>query len=284
MVRSRLGLKALGICAALLGLMAVTAGSAQAEPTAFWSVVSPGGTLTKITTEALLPEIQVKEIEELKDEKDPGKHAVLLTTIGAANTPIAILCTGAELENAAGTGPPKLLKEGSLLGKAKFTGCITKLKGATSAPCKPHSKGAAEGTILTELAKGLIKLHTLIIEEEIEKVKVKLEIKDDTVLLFPENSKGEQTTTFVTIILGVEGELNECSVGEKLPVEGELVITDCGIDPNKSFLEEKEDHLIEEFKGLQLLHFGLRPATIDGSAIVHLVGAHAGFKWAGTPG
>lgn len=268
MVRSRLGLKALGICAALFSVMAVTAGSAQAEATSFWTVVNPTTkALTKITTEALLPEVQIKEIEELKSETDPGKHLVLLTTVGATNTPLALLCSGAELLNAAGTGPPKLLTEGRLLGKAKFTGCITKLKGVTSAPCKPHTPGDAQGTIITKLALGLIKLHEL-----------SGGVKDSTVLLAPEVG-----TTFVTIILGVEGVENECSVGEQFPVTGELVITDCL--GNTSFSEDtKENHLIEEFKGLQLLKFGERAATIDGSALAHLVGTHLNFPWGGTPG
>lgn len=271
MIRSRLGLKALGLCAALLGLMAVTTGSAQAEPTSFWSVVNPvGGALTKITTEVLLPEVQIKEIEELKDVSDPGKHLVLLTTINGFK--VSLLCSGAELENAAGTGPPKLLKEGSLLGRAKFTGCITKLNGATSGVCKPHSPGAASGTILTERVKGLIKLHELGVGG----------VKDSTILLFPEDKEGKQIGTFVTIVLGVEGIENECAIGERLNVEGELVIWDCL--GNTSFSEEKVDHLVEEFPGLKLLKFGAQPATIDGSALVHLVGAHPDWKWGGTPG
>lgn len=274
MHRSRPGLKVLGLCAVLLGVIAVTAGSARAEATSFWTMVSSGGVLTKITTEALLPEVQIKEIEELKSETDPGKHLVLLTTIGAANTPIAILCSTLELMNVAGTAAPKLLREGGLLGKAKFTGCLTKLNGVTSAPCKAHSKGSPEGTIVTELIKALIKLHVLTVEGK--------EIKDDTILLFPENAKGEEATTLVTLILGQEGELSECSVSEKLPLEGGLALYDPA--GNTSFTEEKTDHLFAEFPGLKLLHFGLRQATINGSLILHLVGAHLNLKWGAMPG
>ena len=268
MIRSRLGLKVLGLCAALFGLMAVTAGSAQAEAGSFWTVVNPKTeALTKITTEALLPEVQVKEIEELKAVGEEGKHAVLLTTIGATNTPIAILCSTAELKKATEAGAPKLLKEGGLLGKAKFEGCTTKLKGVLSAPCKPHSPGSPEGTIETEVAKGLIKLHELTGGA-----------KDDTVLLAPDNANNR----FVKIILGKEGFENECSAGESLTIEGELVVYDPA--GNTSFTEEKIDHLITEFPGLKLLKFGTREASIDGSALIHLVGEHLNWKWSGIPG
>jgi hypothetical protein len=278
MALSRLGLKALGLCALVLGLMAVAAGIAHAEKESRWAILKANNELITISPEGdgkgkgdtLLPEVQISEIEELK-VAPVGKHLVLLTKSGT-NT-IALLCSGAELENAAGTGAPKLLLEGSILGKAKFTGCTFAINGTVQGVCKPHSKGAPEGTILTELAKGLIVLHELAGG-----------VKDATVLLQGEDKEGKPITTFVTIILGTEG-ASECAVGELLPVGGELIIWDCLGD--SSFKTEAVSHLIEEFKPLQKLWAfkSDNPATIDGSALVKLVGAeHEGLKWAGLPG
>jgi hypothetical protein len=66
MIRKRLGLKALGLSAMLLGLMAFSASGAQA---ANWMVGANNVTVT------LLPSLEVKEIEKLNDAKDPGKHS-----------------------------------------------------------------------------------------------------------------------------------------------------------------------------------------------------------------
>ena len=49
---------------------------------------------------------------------------------------------------------------GSVNGSAKFTGCITKLNGATSAPCQPKAGGVA-GVVITKLGHGLAVLHEL---------------------------------------------------------------------------------------------------------------------------
>jgi hypothetical protein len=271
MVRSRLGLKALGLCALVLGLMAVAAGTAQAEPTATWNLINAKGELLKVgnPSDTLLPEVEITEVEELK-VAPVGKHLVLLTKSGANS--IALLCKTAKLENAAGTGLPKLLLEGKILGKAEFGECTFAVNGVIQNVCKPHTPGKPEGTILTELAEGLIVLHELAGG-----------VKDATVLLTPENAKGELVGNFVKITLGVEG-ASECSVGEFLPVGGELIIWDCLGDT--SFKTEAVTHLVEEFKPLpKLWAFKAdNPATIDGSVIVGLAGEHKGLKWAGLPG
>jgi hypothetical protein len=246
--------------------MTISVGVAHAENEARWTIINIFNELLKIGP--LAPEVQITAIEELKTEKDPGKHLVLLTKSGT-NT-IALLCFGAELENASGTGAPRLLSEGSTLGRAKFTNCILKVNGITQDTCKPHSKGGPEGTILTELIKGLIVLHEL----------KPSGVKDATLLLTPENSKGEPIENIVTIILGSELE-SECAVGEKLVVGGELIISD------KEFTTEKSTHLFEEFTSLQKLWAfkSDNPATIDGSVIVELANpVHQGLKWAGIPG
>jgi hypothetical protein len=275
MVRSRLGLKALGLCALVFGLMAFAA-SAQAETGAKWALIKKSdGKLVNIAPvtdpdgkgigDVLLPELQITELEELKDVTDPGKHAVLLSII--AGKKVALLCKKANFEGV------KLLLLGSILGKITFEECIFKIGGITQGVCKPHTEKDPEGTIKSVLAEGLIKLHKLVSDGKL----------DDTVLITPENALGELIEKFTTIILGKEGVENECSVGEKLPISGKLSIKDClGF-----FRQEKPTHLIEEFPALTELWVLNKSvehtATIDGSAIVELAGEHKGFEWAGLP-
>ena len=139
MMRSRLGLRAIGLCLALAGLMAVGASSAQAEVGSYWLVKG-----VKVIT--LLPEV-TGELE--------NKHGVMLGEIGGQG--IHTLCTA--LTFVAGS---HLLAEGGLLGKLLFSGCLLlKLKvlgGATEVltACTP-----AGGHMTTELTKGLIVLHKL---------------------------------------------------------------------------------------------------------------------------
>jgi hypothetical protein len=173
-----------------------------------------------------------------------NKTASLLFTTGGG-TKVEILCTNAELINV------KLKAEGSLTeGSVKFSGCLTKLNGSTSGPCKPFT-GAESGVVKTEKGLGLIILHegaglTLI--------------------------KPETGTLLATIELG-----EECSIGESVPVAGELVLKDA------AFTTEAAEHLIAEGPLTSLTALG-QPATIDGSAWVKLVGTgHEGLKWSGLP-
>ena len=250
MIRSKLGLKALGLCAVVLGLMAIAAGSAQAEKGAHWNVNGKNLNEVKLTTL-----VQVKEIEELKDPVDPGKHLVLLTQI--AKIKVKILCTGAKLEKF------ELLTEGSALGNIEFTGCKIFLNGSTTASvaCEPHT-GASKGVILTELLKGLIVLHKLASGEI-----------DDLVLLAPD----PPATQFVAIQLS-----EECAIGESIPVIGEFFMKDC----QNLFLKEQPTHLIEEGPLTKLFVISEseeHKSVIEGSAILELEGEHKGLNWSGTP-
>jgi hypothetical protein len=256
MVRSKLGLKALGLCALVLGLMAFATSAAQAETGAKWVLINKAGTLVEVgnPSDTLLPELDIKEIEELKDPTDPGKHLVLHSEISKKS--FLILCTGAH-----GTGVKLILNGSTSSGFVVFTGCIVKVAGVTQGACKPHSAKEPEGTIKTEKGHGLIVLSE----------------SEGNTLLLPD--VGE---TFVTIILGKEGE-SLCSVGEKLPVSGKLGVKDC----QKLFPIELADHLIEERVALTdlwvLNKTAEHKATILGSAIVKLIGEHEGLKWAGLP-
>jgi hypothetical protein len=141
MVRSRLGLKALGLCALVFGLMAIGASGAQASE---WYHLKEGKLLA---IGDLLP--------TLLAELDSAKGTLLFKTGGG--TLVHIACTGAELINGK-------LKEGgkTTAGKAKFTGCEAYLNGSATAStaCVPETKGtkliieSAEGLVLIALHSG----------------------------------------------------------------------------------------------------------------------------------
>jgi len=237
-MRSNLRLKLLGLSAMLLGLMAFGTGSAQA---ANWMVGANN------VTSLLLPTLQVKEIENLTNATDPGKHLVLLTIIGGAA--VKILCTGAEFVGV------KLETEGKLTngGDVKFTGCKTFLNGSTteSIPCKP---GKGSGVILSLPGKGQLGLFG---GAKLTKI---------------EPSAG---TVFAHIEFG-----EECALPAKVPVEGSLLIKDC-VNVEATSL----DHLIEVDSTSVLWVISNTPehkATIHGSALVALVGTtDADAAWSG---
>ena len=191
MLRSRLGLKVLGLCALVLGLMAFGAAGAQAEVGAHWNVIEASGKLVQIPgANDLLPQMEVKEIENNTGE-------LLFTT--AAGTKVALLCTTVKFDE----GGLLQANGGISLGRVLFTGCITKLNGVTSAACKPKSGGAPSGSILTEKFKGLIVLDKLVAVTLTTYVKIT-----------PEDDKGKTSKLFLKMELG-----EECAIGEFVNVE-----------------------------------------------------------------
>jgi len=246
MIRSKLRGKVFVLCALVLGLMAVAASSAQAEVGSNWRVNG-----SNITT--LEPELKIKEIEELKTAP-VGKHLVLLTKILGLLT--HILCSAASLFGPTGTGAPKLQKEGKVSeGKVSFSGCATFLSGSTtaSAPCLPKTAGVND-TIETNVAKGLLALV---------------------------GGEGETKITSVSGgPLAVVESSEECAVGLKINIAGTLILKDC----QKAIGTELVDHLVEMDNVNSTLTASGQVATIDGSILVALKGAHEGLKWSGIPG
>ena len=247
MTHSKLGLKALGLCALVLGLMTFgMAGVAQAEVGAVWDILNGEGKLVEVTEASKL-------FAEVKAEIEKGTTGILeFTTGGGTKVEFAV-------QLVSGAGLPKLGVSGSLSkGKAKFTGCATFLNEKTSI-CEAKSKGQLNGTIETEEADGLIVLGTGSVP---------------LVLILPlvKNAKGEPLGAIIET-----GE--ECSVGSKVEVTGHLDIADC----NGKFKEHLVEHLIIEPEGFRLLKALGQPAKVLGSAIATLAGAHAGLKWAGLP-
>jgi hypothetical protein len=251
MVRSRLGLKALGLCALVVGVMAISASAAQAEAGGTWL----------LNGAALAAGLEPEVVGSLENEMG----ALLTEIIGKT---VRFLCTTATLSGVR-------LQTGGLLssgGSVRFTGCKTFLgklnekkevvEEKESTPCEPftlNSKKEKEaGVVVTNKGKGLLALNGA---------------KETETLVEPETAGGP----FATIHMG---EL--CSIGEEVPVFGKLYLKDC----NKEALVDKKEHLIEEDTTLSQLWVisdteeHLR-TKIDGSAIVKLAGVHAGMTFAG---
>lgn len=250
MIRSKLGLKVLGLCTLALGLMAfASSGVAQAEAGSRWCYINPTTLVLQCFNSLLRPTLQYKLETSL---------SLLFTTAGG--TKVAFTCTAVEM-----VGEPAFEEEGSISeGKAKYTGCKTTLNGGESKNCQPKTKGTALGTIVTNALRGLIKLHLLTPGGAVDPV-----ILDTPTVV---NGKGE--TVLATLELG---EL--CSIGEIVEIVGDITWIDC----QNELAVHKVEHLIEEFPSLRGLRALGQPATIDGSYLMRLVGAHAGYRWAGLP-
>ncbi len=165
-MQSRLGLKALGLCALMIGVMAMSVSVAQASQ---WMVNKVDLTGAKVVTGSI-----------------EGASAVLLSEINKLK--IEVACTTGELVGVELKGSP----EGTTntTGDLKFTGCkvFKNLNpGLEELACTVHSKGQPNGTVLTETGKGLLELNaaktegiTLIIPNNAGKEFVVLEMLSPT--------------------------------------------------------------------------------------------------------
>jgi len=137
MNRSKNRFRALGLCTMVLGLMAFSTASAQAELKNHWQV---NGT---VVSGAASHAVEVEKIE--------NETASLLTTIN--KTSVKFLCKSAKLNGVS------LITEGKLTeGTVTFHSCVTYLNGVLSPPCEPFT-GANKGLIVSEKGKGLLALH-----------------------------------------------------------------------------------------------------------------------------
>jgi hypothetical protein len=133
MIRSKLGL--LGLCAMVVGVMAISASAAQAAGS--WLVGS-----TEITNSSTLPAELAGEIE--------GTSATLLTHL--VGLKVAVSCTKFTTENISLKGEGKLTEGG----KVVFTGCTVTEGGSN---CTVKSPGALTGTVASAEGKGELVLH-----------------------------------------------------------------------------------------------------------------------------
>jgi len=244
MMRSRLGLKALGLCALVVGLMAVGASAAQAEVGSHWNV---NGSAISST---LLPELKIQELE--------NNDWTLLSMLTGKK--VELLCTAAAAKNfrltAGGNVDPGA--------KMSFAGCIFKWGGVVQKKCIPHSKGAAEGTIETESTHGEIQLSG----------------GEGTVLILPDTG---ETVAIIILGLESE-ELNECAAGPKLKVSGKFSYKDCSNSFTSERITHllvenpAQTDLWIENKTAE------HKVTLDGSLVFALTGlSHLGLTWGGTP-
>jgi len=234
MIRSRSGLKTLGLGLVVLGLMAFTASAAQASS---WMVA--GKTLTGTETAKVEASIV-------------APSASLLTKI--AGTEFQFTCTGGTLKNT------KLEKEGKLSegGSVRFTGCTTSTRKSElesykeQASCAPYNKPEKleeKGVIETLEGKGQLQLHST----------------GEGVTII-EGKTGGLTGHLATI------SLPECAIAEEVKVFGKLSVVDSG--GSAGLEAEVKVHKIKEFAPLTHLYVETdtaeHKAKIDGEAEVKL--------------
>jgi hypothetical protein len=230
-----------------------------------------GAKWTVSGTEAgtLKAEVQLKELLKIKAEEAEAT-AILLSKVAGAKvwflthkTPELI---GVKLE---GEGK---LTEG---GKVKFTGVTTDLNEKASAVCTPlgtAGNDATLGTITSKEAKGALFLHEF------------------------KNEKGETVKEGVTQIKPVTGNVfatlffgEECSLPAEVPVitkkeSGKGLVLK---EPKGTLGTEEVTHEITQnslTEAWLISETEEHKATVDGTAVVSLVGVHLGLKWKGTPG
>lgn len=244
MVRSRLGLKILGLCAVLVGMFAFT-GSAQAEVGATWLV--NGAAVSNTLNPAL--------------EAETDKVGTLLTTLGGQLIDLTCQKTktvlGAHLVEPLGQATGKLVFHECDFLSLKELGSPAVLQKA----CEPFV-GANKGLIETNNITGLIKLH----EGQPTLLATPTETLFATINLGPECAFGE------TLKIGN----GKSKAGVVLP--SEFSLKDC----EGKALTDLVKHLVEELKALTSLYVngGETKATIDGSAWAFLGGAHKGMTFA----
>jgi len=249
MIRSRIGLKALGLCVLALCTMGVVAGTAQAEAGGEW-----------LYEKKFLKEFSGGALElEVKGEVDTSsvpKDVSLLTKI--IGKKVKFLCEEFKLIGV------KLAVGGIILpgGRVLFHKCKTYIDEVESKSCEPYTllEGGVKdaGLILSNKGKGLLALHE----------------GATTTVIEPEVAGGSFGTIFMSEL---------CAIGEEVPVFGKLVIGDNVL---AEALEDKEVHLIKSVATLTKLYaisdtVEHLESSVDGFAKVSLAGAHAGKVWAG---
>jgi hypothetical protein len=191
----------LGVCALVFATVGIGASGAQAAGS--WLVLEGGGIVTEGSGGELILE---SDINATLHSKISGVSVLLecptILTLGAKLATTGTIATGA---------------------KIKFTGCIPKLNGTTSAPCEPTNAGTEKGVISTKALHAAFVLNAA---------------KEELIQFIPD--EGE---TIWTTEMG-----NECSLGTKIPVIGKVFLKDC----QGAFLTHLPKHLVEEGPGTEL--------------------------------
>jgi hypothetical protein len=245
MIRTKLGL--LGLCAVVVGMMAMSASAAQGA-TLSWLILNS----THTTATNLLA--------KLVGEKD-SEHLVLLTKL--LGLMVSITCTNFELINTYIEPVEKIQNNAQV----KFTGCTARegdTLGTAFPNCEVSSAGQPIGTILTEKGHGLLVLHKLTGGGE----EVLTELLPDVV-----------GGPFAIILI------KNCVLPESNPVKGALFLKDCeGFatthkvkhlviqGPLTSLFvgADTAEHLETSLRGSAWIKLGQTPAGVN----------HTGLEWA----
>jgi hypothetical protein len=242
MIQSKLGFKVFGLCAVMLGLMAVSVSVAQA---ASWDVNG--------VKDTLLATIQVKEIEELNPGVVTLRDVSLLAIILGAH--VVFTCHKITLNGIATTTSGKLDH-----GDVTFSECLTFINGKPAPKCEAKSLGQPNGTILTLPLEG-----ELVLESDGKKV----------VLVRPlKNANGEPEEHIVSIATS-----EKCSLADEIPIVGTIALEDPGLESNTVNHLIKTNTTWTKVGVFNLEPANV--ATLSGSAITLLVGPHLGMPWKG---
>jgi hypothetical protein len=238
MIRSKLGL--LRLCAVVLGMMAMFAGSAQGALS--WLVLDSNGANPKELKASLV------------GEKDSADITLLSKLLGKKFT---ITCGSLEFEGASLETEGKL-SEGS---KMAYTKCELYGKGTLEEPlgCNVRTAGQPVGTIVSNELKGELVLHT------------PAGGGSDVLIKVEPKTVGGPFTTLLT---------EECIFPESNPIRGVLYFKDgeknAEVHLVKHLIEQGPltamwvgSHSVEHLE-----------ISIDGSVWLKLGGAHSGLKWA----
>jgi hypothetical protein len=255
-MRTKLGL--LGLCAMVVGIMAMSAGAAQGA-TLSWLVLNSDGTVNteikheiikdKDGTELLVANLLV----EVTGEKD-SEHLTLDGEI--AGLKVAITCTNFTVSKVHLSANGKL-SEG---GKVVFTGCGVYKEAPLKEPiagCEVKTLGTAFGTIESKEGKGELVLI-------------------GTKLLTKIEPLAGPTGTFASLEFSASCVLTSPSL-----VHGTLYVEDCLGQATTHVVK----HLIQADQTNTALYIGghsakqLEKTKVLGSAWVLLKGAHEGLKW-----
>jgi hypothetical protein len=245
MIRSKLGL--LGLCAVVLGVVTMSAGSAQGALS--WLVLDGSGANPKELKALLIA------------ESDSADLTLLFKLLGKK---FALTCTNLEF------GGVNLEAGGKLTegGKNVYTGCEAYGKGTLEEPlgCKVHSAGSAAGRLETaELKGGLTGGGS--------EVLLKIEPKtagNPFATFLTEECVIPESNSLRGVIYLKDCEALKDKEGKELPCD-------------QNTLVHAVRHLVESAP-LTSLYVGTDNAehletSIDGSAWVKLGGAHNGLKW-----
>jgi hypothetical protein len=242
MTRTKLGL--LGLCAVVIGMMAMSASAAQGATLSWLILDSKKGVATELKADVTA--------------RENSAHVTLHEEIGGVAG--AVTCNYLSLEETELELGGKLTEGGKVI----FTGCGVYKKAPLSEPfpCTVKSPGVAVGRIETGELKGELVLHDL--SGGGKQVLAKIQ------------SKAGLEGTIVTLRFEGAG----CPLPESITVHGTLYLKDF----HNQATVHKLDHLVEQGPLTSLYlgtHSAnqLAVTKILGNALVYLFGFHIGLEW-----